>query len=160
MRARWLAFALLIVSAPRAVAQPGASVLTISGFSGAFGNSTITNFDSEYIVAVSPVGWSLVRNNGGGNRQRTMTLSISASSATFGGGDGTKPIGDLEWQDSANPGSWQSVTTTPAVVVSIVRGSPTTTTGNVDLRIRMPWATTPPGSYTATIVWTLTVTPP
>jgi hypothetical protein len=158
---RWvLACAVMLGTAAPVLAQAGASELTISGFAGGFGTATISDFDNIYLAAATPVTWQLRRINGGGNRSRRMTLTIAATSATFAGGNGTKLIGDLEWQVSTLPGSWQPLSTTPATVVSIVRGNPATTTGNVDLRIRMPWAETPPGNYTATIVWTMTVTPP
>jgi hypothetical protein len=141
-------------------AQAGSSRLTLSGFSGLFGAVTITAFDDEYLVAPAPVTWTLERVNGAGNPQRTMTLRMVAQSGTFSGGTGNKPISDLEWQRADTPNSWQSMTTTPVVITSIVRGNPSSTSGDIEFRIRMPWATTPPGNYTATVVWTMTVTPP
>jgi hypothetical protein len=106
------------------------------------------------------VTWTLQRVNGAGNPTRTMTLRMNAQSGTFAGGTGNKLISDLEWQRASTPNSWQSMTTTPVVITSIVRGNPSSTSGDIEFRIRMPWATTPPGNYTATVVWTMTITPP
>jgi hypothetical protein len=102
---------------------------------------------------------------GGPNADRTTTVSISSTSGTLGGG---KPIADLEWR-RADLGGWNAMMITDAPVETrpIQRRQNPQNPGvndpwsnQVFLRIKLKWATDPPATYTAPIVFTLTVTTP
>ena len=110
-------------------------------------------------VVVNPIGILFTITLAGASANRTTTVAIRSSSATLGGG---KPIGDLEWR-RADLVAWNAMTTTDAAVESRPVRKNTLNdpwSNQVFLRILLNWASDPPATYTAPIVFTLTVTTP
>lgn len=133
-------------------------------------SSTTVTFPAV-VEADYNVGWVAATNSitatfdaskaggGGGGTQRTSIIAVSSTSATMGA---TKPIGDLQWRRS-DLATWNSLTTTPVTVDSkqfVFNGLNDPWTTTVFFRTLLSWATDAPGTYPATIVFTLTITTP
>lgn len=128
--------------------------LTIAGFNGSFGNSTVVNFDDGYDEAGNNINFTV----------RIMTLAdsrrtnvyISATAATIG----SKPISDVIWRRN-DLVDWNPLSTTPTLVESqVISGVGTTWTNGVRLRLLYPWESSPAEALAATVVFTLEVVPP
>ena len=118
---------------------------------------TVADYNVGFVV--NPTGILFTITLAGASTNRTTTVSIRSSSATLGGG---KPIGDLEWR-RADLVAWNAMTTTDAAVESRPVRKNTLNdpwSNQVFLRILLNWASDPPATYTAPIVFTLTVTTP
>src|SRR2546428_652114 len=118
---------------------------------------TVADYNVGFVV--NPTGILFTITLAGASANRTTTVSIRSSSATLGGG---KPIGDLEWR-RADLVAWNAMTTTDAAVESRPVRKNTLNdpwSNQVFLRILLNWASNPPATYTAPIVFTLTVTTP
>ena len=118
---------------------------------------TVADYNVGFVV--NPTGILFTITLAGASANRTTTVSIRSSSATLGGG---KPIGDLEWR-RADLVAWNAMTTTDAAVESRPVRKNTLNdpwSNQVFLRILLNWASDPPATYTAPIVFTLTVTTP
>jgi hypothetical protein len=92
------------------------------------------------------------------NTRRTTIVSIRSSSATMGG---TKPVGNLQWR-RADLAMWNSVTTGDVVIQTVTpfRRNTAPWSNSIFFRVLLNWTTDPPGSYSAPLVLTLTVTTP
>jgi hypothetical protein len=131
--------------------------LTLTQTPNVFPAATVADYNAGF--AVNPTGILFTITVGGPNADRTTTVSISSTSGTLGGG---KPIGDLEWR-RADLAGWTAMGTAPAPVETRpVRKNRLNDpwSNQVFLRIKLNWATDPPATYTAPIVFTLTVTTP
>ena len=118
---------------------------------------TVADYNVGFVV--NPTGILFTITLAGASTNRTTTVSIRSSSAALGGG---KPIGDLEWR-RADLVAWNAMTTTDAAVESRPVRKNTLNdpwSNQVFLRILLNWASDPPATYTAPIVFTLTVTTP
>ena len=118
---------------------------------------TVADYSAGFVV--NPTGILFTITLAGASANRTTTVAIRSSSATLGGG---KPIGDLEWR-RADLVAWNAMTTTDAAVESRPVRKNTLNdpwSNQVFLRVLLNWATDPPATYTAPIVFTLTVTTP
>jgi len=118
---------------------------------------TVADYNVGFVV--NPTGILFTITLAGASTNRTTTVSIRSSSATLGGG---KPIGDLEWR-RADLVAWNAMTTTDAAVESRPVRKNTLNdpwSNQVFLRVLLSWASDPPATYTAPIVFTLTVTTP
>ena len=138
--------------------------ITLSAITIPFPTATEADYDAGAVAASSPITVTFDSKKNAGNQpnvQRTSTLSIRATSTTLGG---TKPIGDLQWQRNGTaPGGWNSLTTTDAVVESrqfVFNGVNDPWSTTVYFQTLLSWANDPPGSYAATVVFTLTITTP
>jgi hypothetical protein len=129
--------------------------LTISGFNGSFGNSTVVIFDQGYDEGGSAV--TFVVRNQASTAARTTNVYIVATSSTIG----SHPISDVLWRRN-DLVDWIPLSTTPALVESQVLAGPvgTTWTNSVWLRILYPWASSPNESLSAPVQFVLEVLPP
>jgi len=96
---------------------------------------------------------------GGTKTNRTTIVAIRSASASLGGG---KPLSDLQWR-RADLGTWNTMTTTNVTIESRTVKINTTNdpwSNTVFFRILLSWATDPPATYSANLVFTLTVTTP
>jgi hypothetical protein len=148
-----LASAMLLLTAEAVAAQN--TRLTLGGFNGAFGNSTVANFDAGFDLAGSNITVT-VRSTSGTQTRRTRVY-IAASSATIG----TLPISVVQWERSDLPGVWTSLSTTNVLLhEQVIGGTPAQWVRNVRLRILYPWSTTPAQALTGTVRFTLEVVAP
>ena len=146
--------AALLVPARRAVAQVS---LTLTQTPNVFPAPTVADYGAGYVV--NPTGILFTINVFGAGANRTTTVSIRSTTTTLGGG---KPIGDLEWR-RADLGVWNAMTTTDAAIQTMPVRKNTLNdpwSNQVFLRIRLSWTSDAPATYTAPIVFTLTVTTP
>jgi hypothetical protein len=100
-----------------------------------------------------------VNSFGPANIVRTTTLFVRASSADLGGG---KSLSDLEWR-RADLTTWNAMTTADVLVESrpVQKNQLNDPWSNtLFLRMHLNWVTDPPATYSAGIVFTLTVTTP
>lgn len=129
--------------------------LTLGGFNGAFGNSTVANFDAGFDLAGSNITVTVASTSG--TETRRTRVYIAASAATIG----TLPISVVQWERSDIPGVWTSLTTTNFLLhEQLLAGSPASWVRNVRLRILYPWATTPAQALNGTVRFTLEVVAP
>jgi hypothetical protein len=154
-----LAAAAAVLAFARGLAAQGQGIdITLTQTPNVFPAATVADYNAGFIV--NPTGILFTIDAMGGPKDdRTTIVSIRSTSITLGGG---KPIGDLEWR-RADLGTWNAMTITDAVVESkpIQRGGLNDPwSKEVFLRVRLNWATDPPATYTAPIVFTLTVTTP
>ena len=159
MVARRSGGAVVAVAALLALARGAAAqiTMTLTQTPNVFPAPAVADYNAG--VVVNPTGILFTVTLVGASTNRTTTVAIRSSSATLGGG---KPIGDLEWR-RADLVAWNAMTTTDAVVESrpVRKNALNDPWANqVFLRIRLNWATDPPATYTAPIVFTLTVTTP
>jgi hypothetical protein len=160
MPLRMMRWALGVLCIPAMLeAQPQASIptLSLSGFTGQFDAVTSAVLDVGYQTAATPIVVSLASTGGNPNDTRTVTVTLRGQEATLGAG---KPIGHLEFLSSAI-GVYRTVGLLDQDVVppfSFRRSNPYS--GTVLLRIRTEWTDTPPATYGATLIWTLTVSAP
>jgi hypothetical protein len=128
--------------------------LTLGGFTGGFGNSTVANFDAGFDQAGSNITVTVTSTSGA--QSRRARVYISAAAATIG----TKPISDVQWQRT-DLGVWNSLTTGLVLVdEQVMGGTGATWSRTVLLRILYPWATTPAQSLSGTVRFTLEVVAP
>ena len=156
LAAAMLATALAMAPA-RAHAQN--TTLTVAGGPVAFPTPTSTDLNLGYVNAPAPLTFTVDATSGAASQQRTTTVYISGATATLGG---TKPIGDLQYSVSS-PGSWQSLTTTAVRIAGptvVARNRMNDTWGGtVYFRMLVAW-TDAPGTYSGTVVVTMTVSQP
>ncbi|MGH7674998.1 MAG: hypothetical protein ACREMV_06980 [Gemmatimonadales bacterium] len=159
--ARWV-FAVGCAATGVAWPGPAPAQLALTGSGGApsvFPAPTAADYTAGFVTDPAGVLFTVDATGGPANVTRTSIVSIRATSATLGGG---KPIADLEWR-RADVGVWTPMTTADAVVETrpIRRNNINDPWSNtLVLRIRLAWATDPPGTYSSGLVLTLTVTTP
>lgn len=133
--------------------------MTLSATTITFPTPTETDYDNGFVAASTSITATFDASKAGGpssGTQRTSTISISGSTT------GTKAIGDFQWQRNGT-GTWTSLTGTDATVESrqfVFNGLNDPWTTTVLFRSLLNWATDVPGTYSATIVFKLTVTTP
>jgi hypothetical protein len=152
--------AALVALLARAAAAQTDITLTLTQTPNVFlASPTVADYNAGVVVNPTGILFTITLAQQGQPADRTTTVAIRSSSATLGGG---KPIGDLEWRRADLVG-WTAMTITDWPVESrpVHRGKTNDPWSNqVFLRIRLYWATDPPATYTAPIVFTLTVTTP
>ena len=133
--------------------------LTLSAVTVTFPTPTEANYDAGLVAASTSVTFTVDSRNGPTNVLRTSIVSISATGGTMGG---TKSVGDLQWRRT-DLGTWTGLSTTPVMVQQrpIQRNVLNDTWSNTVLfRTLLSWASDVPATYSATIVFTLTITTP
>jgi hypothetical protein len=148
-----------LVAAPVAATGQQAR-LTITGGPVAFAVPTVTDFDNGFIQAPSAVTYT-VQSVGGGNKNtnHTTTVSIRATGSTL---NGTVPIGTLEWRRS-DLSTWNPVTTSNVTIESRPFRRATLNdpwSNSMVFRLALSYTTDTPGTYSASLVITLTATTP
>jgi hypothetical protein len=118
---------------------------------------TAADYNAGFVTGPTGITFS-VDIAGGSNQPRTTIVSIRSTAATMGG---TKPIGNLQWR-RADLVAWNSVTTSDVVIQTVTpyRRNDPPWSNTVFLRVLLSWTADPPGSYSAPLVVTLTVTTP
>ncbi|MFI5234557.1 MAG: hypothetical protein ACHQXA_02495 [Gemmatimonadales bacterium] len=147
------------LAAPMALRAQGATTLTLSGSPLAFPAPVVADFDNGSLAATGALTYSAATSGGGPKTSRTSTVSIRASSATLGG---TKPVSDLQWR-RADLGTWNSLTTSDVQVEqrAMVRATTNDPWSNqVFFRVLLSYANDAPGSYSTSVIFTLTITTP
>lgn len=145
----------------RALAAQGAikNRMTLSATTITFPTPTETDYDNGSVAASTSITATFDASKAGGaasGTQRTSTISVSGSTT------GTKAIGDFQWQRSGTS-TWTSLTASDVTVESrqfVFNGLNDPWTTTVLFRSLLSWTTDVPGTYTATIVFKLTVTTP
>jgi hypothetical protein len=133
--------------------------LALSAATVTFPAITEAHYDAGLVAATSSITFTMDARNGPLGVVRTSTVSIRASGPTMGG---SKAVSDLQWRRT-DLGTWTGLTTTDAVVESrpIARNGVNDAWSNTVLfRSLLNWGTDVPATYTATIIFTLTITTP
>ena len=143
------------VAATLACAAPAGAQntrLTLSGFTGNMGNTTITDFDQAFKQSASGVTYTI--RNTSSSASRTTAILIQANAATLGNG---KPVSDCSWQRNGTT-TWTPLTTSPVLVESRVNAGNNASWNNfVLLRCSLDWATDTPAIYSVGLTFTLSV---
>lgn len=142
-------------------ARPGSAQvdLILSQTPNVFPAPTVADYDGGLVLAPTGILFTVDVTGGSPATTRTSIVSIRSSSASLGGG---KPLSDLEWR-RADLATWTPMTTTDATIESrpVRRNALNDPWSNtVFFRIRLNWTTDPPATYSAGLVFTLTVTTP
>jgi hypothetical protein len=133
--------------------------LSVSGGPVAFAAPTTTDFDNGYIDAGSALSYQVSLSGFYFLQNHTSTVSIRASGATL---NGSTPISTLTWR-RGDLTTWNGLTTSNATVESQTYTRFTTQTpwsNQIYFRLNLSYAGDPPGTYSASLVITLTVTTP
>jgi hypothetical protein len=129
--------------------------LTLGGFSGAMGNTTVADFDQGFRDSGSNMTFTTQIT--AGNQQRVTSVFVRANSATLGG---TKPVSDLLWR-RADLVTWVPFTTSNALIESrTIQTNGTQWVNGIALRCLVNWTDDPTPTYSVTITFTLVVTAP
>ena len=162
LRSLLLPAALLLVAGRASAQNSIKSSITVSSLTLSFPTPTPTNYDNGSVAASSPITLTFdSKKNAGGQpvALRTSTFSIRSSSANLGNG---KPLSDLQWMGGTQA-TFKSLTQLDATVESrqfLYNGQNDPWSATVNFQMLLGWTTTPPGAYSATIVFTLTITTP
>ena len=151
-----MSFALLALAAISADAQNPRSVLTLTG-TVVFPAPTANDYAAGFVYSTAGVRFSVDATQG--PEAHTTIILVRSLSATLGGG---KLIGDLEWRRS-DLAAWTSLSLANVEVerqpqVRNVLNDPWGNT--IFFRMRLNWATDPPGTYSANYQLTLSQTVP
>lgn len=149
--------AVVALLAPVRGTRAQAATLTLTNAPNVFPTPTVTDYDAGVVTEATGITFT-VDITTGPNVLRTTIVSLRATSATLGGG---KPVGDLEWR-RADLATWNTMTTADVVVESRsgVRRVDPPWSNTVFFRILLSWTGDPPGTYSAPLVFALTVTTP
>lgn len=145
---------------PCALAAQGTVALTVTGGPVAFAAPAAADFNNGSIASTGSVSYSVATSGGPPGTSHTSTVSIRATTGTLGG---TKPVSDLQWNRADQAGVWNGLSTSNAQVEqrTIVRkGTNDPWSNSVSFRMLLSYANDVPGSYSTSLVITLTVTTP
>lgn len=153
---RLVAITAAALAVPRGTAAQ--VTLTLSGTPNVFPAPAAADYNAGFVLDPTGILFT-VDVVGGAAALRTTIVSIRSSSASLGGG---KALSDLQWR-RADLATWNPMTTTNATIQSRqvrrnILNDPWSNT--VFFRILLGWTTDPPGTYSAGLVFTLTVTTP
>ncbi len=143
-----------------ALASPGRAQvsLTLTGAPNVFPAPAVTDYDAGLVN--NPTGITFtITITGGAAANRTTIVSIRSSSASLGG---SKPLSDLQWR-RADLATWNAMTTADATIESrpVKKNALNDPWSNsVLFRMLLSWTGDLPGTYSAGLVFTLTVTTP
>jgi hypothetical protein len=122
------------------------------------------DFDAGFVDATGSITATVDATKASGPQAgvlRSSIVSIRATATTMGGGG--KSVSDIQWRRS-DLATWNSLSTTDATIESRqIRFTPALNdpwTTTVFFRALLSWATDAPGTNTATVVFTLTITTP
>ena len=148
-----IALSLVSLASPLAAQK---SNLTVSGGTITFPAPTAADYVAGFVNSATGVTFNVDAQTGA---SRTTTILIRSTSAGLGNG---KVIGDLQWRRS-DLATWNDVTLTDAQVEQrvVIRNGLNDPWGNtIFFRMKVGWATDPPGTYSATYELTLSQTVP
>jgi len=155
---RRLVLVLTLLLPSRVFAQ-GSVVLTVTGGPVTVPAPAVADYNAGFVLDPAALSYSVAISGGPPTMLRSTTVSIRATSGSFG----TLPVGDLQWERS-DLTTWNSLTTTDVQVEA--RTGLQRTLGNtnwsnsVHFRCLIAWTNTPPATYSTNIIVTLTVTSP
>jgi hypothetical protein len=132
--------------------------LTLSGAPAVFPAAVVTDYVNGVVDDPTGITFTLLIT-GGPSQNRTTIVSVRSSSASLGGG---KPLSDLQWR-RADLAAWNAMTTADATIESRPVKKNTLNdpwSNTVFFRMLLSWTGDPPGTYSAGLVFTLTVTTP
>lgn len=154
-RTALLAGSIALLAAP-ARAQ-GSVVLTVTGGPVSLPAPAVADYTAGFVLDGTPLSYNVNIPGGRPVTLHTTIVSIRSASATFGG----MALGNLQWRRS-DLAAWNSLTTTDVTVESrqISRNAGNNWTNGIFFRSLLSWTGSPPGTYTANLVITLTVTTP
>lgn len=156
---QWAAILAVALLVPAALVAQGKERLTITGAPVSFSAPTVTDYNNGYLPAGGALTYTVAGTGGGRGISHTSTVSVRATTGTLGG---TKVITDLQWR-RADLSTWNPMTTTAAQIeqrLIVRRGSNDPWSNQVFLRMLLSYANDGPGTHSATLVFTLTVTTP
>ena len=137
----------------------GAQVsLTLTGAPAVFPAPAVTDYDNGVVTDLTGIAFT-VAITGGASQNRTTIVSVRSSSASLGG---SKPLSDLQWR-RADLAAWNAMTTADATIESRPVKKNTLNdpwSNTVFFRMLLSWTGDSPGTYSAGLVFTLTVTTP
>lgn len=145
---------------PRAAAAQGTVALTVTGGPVAFPTPAASDFVTGSIAATGALTYSIATSGGPPGTSHTSTVTIRATTGTLGG---TKPVSDLQWSRADLPGTWNGLSVSDAQVQrqTIVRkGANDPWSNQLNFRMLLSFANDVPGSYSTSLIITLTVTTP
>ena len=148
----------VVAGAPAGIVAQGVS-LTLTQTPNVFPAPAVADYNAGLIANPTGIVFTVDALTGPPATQRTTTVSIRSSSATLGGG---KVLSDLQWR-RADLATWNAMTTVDATVESrpVRRNNLNDPWSNtVFLRMLLAWATDAPATYSAGLVFTLTLTTP
>lgn len=144
----------LIVLAPVGARAQGVT-LSFSNLQSNTQNPTLADYESGYLVDATAATWTLSVSGSRTNCAYSSRMQIRATTASLGSG---KAISDVEWR--LNSGSWNSLTTTFAdVVTAPLSRSNTSDNGTLSFRIRLDWGDDAASYTSAQLQFQVIVTP-
>lgn len=155
-RAAVLAVAMLV---PAVLLAQGRERLRITGAPVSFPAPTVTDYNNGFLPAGGTLTYTVSGTGGGNGISHTSTVSVRATTGTLGG---TKAITDLQWR-RADLSTWNPMTTTAAQIeqrLIVRRGANDPWSNQIFLRMLLSYANDGPGTHSATLVFTLTITTP
>jgi hypothetical protein len=149
-----------VIAAGLALGSPARAQvsLTLSGAPSVFPTPAVTDYDNGLVNNATGITFTLAVT-GGAATNRTTIVSIRSSSASLGG---SKPLSDLQWR-RADLATWNAMTTSNATIESRTvkkNGVNDPWSNTVFFRMLLSWTSDAPGTYSAGLVFTLTVTTP
>ena len=132
------------------------TVLTVTAGVITFPAPTGADFSTGWILAATPVSFTVNATSGSAKVDRIATLSVRATAATLGAG---KPVSDLEWS-RLPAGPWQAISTLPAAVDTRPMQKNRLNdpwSGTIYFRLRLSWATDAPATYSTGLEYQLSV---
>jgi hypothetical protein len=148
-----------VIGAGLGLASPGRAQmsLTLTGAPNVFPAPSVTDYNAGVIN--NPTGITFTVNTAGPATSHTTIVSIRSSTPSLGGG---KVLSDLQWR-RADLATWNAMTTADATIESRpVRKNQLNDpwSNTVLFRMLLSWTGDPPATYSAGLVFTLTVTTP
>lgn len=139
------------------VRAQGSVVLTVTGGPVNLPAPAVADYTAGFVLDGTPLQYNVNISGGPPSTLHTTIVTIRSSSATFG----SMALSDLQWRRS-DLAAWNSLTTTDVTVESrqISRNVGNSWTNSLFFRTLLSWTGSPPGTYTANLVVTLTVTTP
>ena len=124
------------------------TTLTITGLPLTFSTPTGADFFAQSIASSNLTTYTVAASATGANAQRSATVSVRALTLT---GNAT-----LQWKTPT--GSWTTLTTSNVDVETFILRKGESASNTLQWRYVLDWTTTTPGSNSASIAFTLSVT--
>lgn len=148
-------FAATLLAAP--LQAQGSVVLTVTGGPVTIPAPAVADYNAGLVLDATPLQYNVNIAGGPPGTLHTTTVSIRSTSGTFG----TLALADLQWRRS-DLVAWNGLTTSDVAIESrqISRNTGNNWTNSIQFRSLISWTGTPPATYSANLVVTLTVTTP
>jgi hypothetical protein len=133
--------------------------LTLAQTPNVFPAPAVADYNAGLIANPTGIVYTVDVTGGSATTTRTSIVSIRSSSASLGGG---KVLSDLQWR-RADLATWNAMTTSNVTVETrqVRRNNLNDPWSNtLFLRMLLSWTTDAPATYSAGLVFTLTITTP